>query len=102
MLFRSEKHVRYVDCGTSGGVWGIDRGYCLMIGGAKEAFQRLEAIFKRQARMPEEDIVSAMQKYRELTDRGRVALMAGDWDALGKVMNGPSVADLAPIDGNDT
>ncbi len=32
-------------------------------------------------------VVSAMQKYRELTDRGREALMAGDWPALGKVMN---------------
>lgn len=32
-------------------------------------------------------VVSAMQRYRELTDRGRVALMAGDWDALGRVMD---------------
>lgn len=32
-------------------------------------------------------VVGAMQKYRDLTDRGRVALMAGDWDALGQVMN---------------
>jgi glucuronokinase len=32
-------------------------------------------------------VVSAMQKYRDLTDRGRVALMAGDWDTLGRVMN---------------
>jgi glucuronokinase len=32
-------------------------------------------------------VVSAMQKYRELTDRGRAALMSGDWEALGKVMN---------------
>ncbi len=32
-------------------------------------------------------VVSAMRRYRELTDRGRAALMAGDWDALGRVMN---------------
>ena len=32
-------------------------------------------------------VVSAMQKYRDLTDKGRVALMSGDWDALGRVMN---------------
>ena len=32
-------------------------------------------------------VVGAMQKYRELTDRGRDALVAGDWDALGQVMN---------------
>ncbi|HZM17724.1 MAG TPA: decarboxylating 6-phosphogluconate dehydrogenase [Candidatus Krumholzibacteria bacterium] len=37
--------IHYVDCGTSGGVWGLERGYCLMIGGATEAVQRLEPIF---------------------------------------------------------
>ena len=31
----AEKGIRYVDCGTSGGVWGIERGYCMMIGGSK-------------------------------------------------------------------
>jgi 6-phosphogluconate dehydrogenase len=41
----AEKHIRYVDCGTSGGVWGIDRGYCMMIGGPKEAVDRLDPIF---------------------------------------------------------
>ena len=34
------KGVHYLDCGTSGGVWGLERGYCLMIGGAKEAVER--------------------------------------------------------------
>ncbi len=37
--------VHYVDCGTSGGVWGRDRGYCLMIGGEPEPVHRLEPIF---------------------------------------------------------
>jgi 6-phosphogluconate dehydrogenase len=41
----AEKHIRYVDCGTSGGVWGIERGYCLMIGGPKEAVDHLDPIF---------------------------------------------------------
>src|SRR5665213_126395 len=41
----ADKHIRYVDCGTSGGVWGIERGYCLMIGGPKEAVDHLEPIF---------------------------------------------------------
>ncbi len=36
---------RFVDCGTSGGVWGLDRGYCLMIGGDKEAVDYLDPIF---------------------------------------------------------
>src|SRR5665213_146228 len=41
----AEKHIRYVDCGTSGGVWGIERGYCMMIGGSKEAVDHLDPIF---------------------------------------------------------
>src|ERR1700742_2024171 len=44
-----EKGLHYVDCGTSGGIWGIDRGYCMMIGGAKEAVDRLDPIFKTLA-----------------------------------------------------
>jgi len=43
------KGIHYVDVGTSGGVWGIDRGYCMMIGGPKEAFQQLDPIFKTLA-----------------------------------------------------
>jgi len=38
--------VHYVDCGTSGGVWGLERGYCLMIGGEGEVVTRLDPIFK--------------------------------------------------------
>jgi 6-phosphogluconate dehydrogenase len=43
------KGIHYVDCGTSGGVWGLDRGYCLMIGGDKEAVDRLDPIFNSLA-----------------------------------------------------
>jgi 6-phosphogluconate dehydrogenase len=41
----AEKGIHYLDCGTSGGVWGIERGYCMMIGGPKEAVDRLDPIF---------------------------------------------------------
>jgi 6-phosphogluconate dehydrogenase len=41
--------IDYLDAGTSGGVWGIDRGYCLMIGGDQEAVKRLEPIFETLA-----------------------------------------------------
>jgi len=41
--------VHYVDVGTSGGVWGLERGYCMMIGGEKTAVQRLDPIFKTLA-----------------------------------------------------
>ena len=43
------KGILYVDVGTSGGVWGLERGYCMMIGGPKEAFQKLDPIFKTLA-----------------------------------------------------
>jgi 6-phosphogluconate dehydrogenase len=39
------KSIHYVDVGTSGGVWGLERGYCMMIGGEKEVVQRLDPIF---------------------------------------------------------
>ncbi len=39
----------YVDCGTSGGVWGLERGYCLMIGGEQEPVARLDPVFKALA-----------------------------------------------------
>ena len=39
------KGIRYVDVGTSGGIWGLDRGYCLMIGGDKAAVDHLDPIF---------------------------------------------------------
>ena len=41
----TDRGIHLVDCGTSGGVWGIDRGYCLMIGGETEAVDRLTPIF---------------------------------------------------------
>jgi 6-phosphogluconate dehydrogenase len=43
------KGIRYVDCGTSGGVWGIERGYCMMIGGPKSAVDHLDPIFSALA-----------------------------------------------------
>ncbi len=41
----ADKGIDYLDCGTSGGVFGLERGYCLMIGGPDEAFARIEPIF---------------------------------------------------------
>jgi len=40
-----ERGIHYVDCGTSGGVWGLERGYCLMIGGPAEAVRLLDPVF---------------------------------------------------------
>jgi 6-phosphogluconate dehydrogenase len=46
------KGIHYVDVGTSGGVWGLERGYCLMIGGEEKAVRRLDPIFKTLAPGP--------------------------------------------------
>lgn len=42
----SKKGIHYLDCGTSGGIWGFERGYCLMIGGDESAVKHLDPIFK--------------------------------------------------------
>ena len=44
--------INYVDVGTSGGVWGLERGYCMMIGGPKETVARLDPIFRTLAPGP--------------------------------------------------
>ena len=41
----AERKLHYVDCGTSGGVWGLERGYCLMIGGEPVVVKRLDPVF---------------------------------------------------------
>ncbi len=43
------RQIHYVDVGTSGGVWGLDRGYCLMIGGEQQTVEHLDPIFKSLA-----------------------------------------------------
>ena len=44
-----QKGIRFLDAGTSGGVWGAERGYCLMVGGNESAFKQVEPIFKSLA-----------------------------------------------------
>ena len=44
-----DKGLEYLDVGTSGGVWGLERGYCMMIGGPRAAFERLAPIFEALA-----------------------------------------------------
>ena len=39
----------FLDCGTSGGIWGLENGYCLMVGGSRDAFERVEAVFRALA-----------------------------------------------------
>src|SRR5207249_11885682 len=44
-----DRGIHYVDVGTSGGVWDLERGYCMMIGGPKEVGRQLDPIFKTLA-----------------------------------------------------
>jgi 6-phosphogluconate dehydrogenase len=44
-----QRGIHYVDVGTSGGIWGVSRGYCMMIGGDAETFRQLEPVFKTLA-----------------------------------------------------
>lgn len=45
----AERGIHYLDAGTSGGVWGLERGYCLMVGGNVDAVRRLEPVFRSLA-----------------------------------------------------
>jgi len=45
----AKKEIKFIDAGVSGGIWGLEKGYCMMIGGEKETYQYLEPIFKTLA-----------------------------------------------------
>jgi len=72
--------IHFLDCGTSGGVWGLERGYCLMIGGDADAVRRLDPIFETLAPGP--------------GDSERTAGRDGDYDTAeqGYLHCGPSGA----------
>jgi 6-phosphogluconate dehydrogenase len=50
----AEKGLIFLDVGTSGGIWGLKEGYCLMVGGDRETFRRLEPIFRTLAPSPQQ------------------------------------------------
>jgi 6-phosphogluconate dehydrogenase len=45
----AKKGIHFLDAGTSGGIWGLEKGYCLMVGGEKEVFKQCEPLFKTLA-----------------------------------------------------
>ena len=66
-----ERNVHYIDCGTSGGILGLERGYCLMVGGEADTVKRLEPIFATLA--PPSDTVAktpGREKRQSTADRG--------------------------------
>jgi 6-phosphogluconate dehydrogenase len=86
------KGINYLDVGTSGGVWGLERGYCLMIGGPAEAVKRLDPIFKALA--PGEGKTPAT-KAKALDAKGEptgAARVAGGTAVNGYLHCGPSGA----------
>ena len=60
----SKRGLHYMDAGTSGGVWGLERGYCLMVGGDSEDFGRLEPVFSSLAPGSEAAPAIAARKQR--------------------------------------
>ena len=72
------KGIAYLDVGTSGGVWGLERGYCMMIGGDKAVVDRLDPIFKALA--PGAGTIEktpSREKARSACHRGLYACGAG-------------------------
>ncbi len=49
-----EREVAFLDAGTSGGVWGLKEGYCLMVGGDRAAFNRMEPVFRTLSPLPDQ------------------------------------------------
>ena len=70
-----DRGIHYIDVGTSGGVWGLERGYCMMLGGPKEAVEHLDPIFKTLAPgkgdIPKDSRTREIQKHR----RRRLSLL---------------------------
>ena len=66
----TSRGLHYVDCGTSGGVWGLERGYCLMIGGEADVVRRLDPIFATLAPGPPEASGPAEAGHYETAKRG--------------------------------
>lgn len=66
----SEKKIKYLDVGTSGGVWGLERGYCMMIGGDESSFHHLKPIFMTLAPGSETVLATSGRKSQSSADTG--------------------------------
>lgn len=71
--------IHYVDCGVSGGVWGLERGYCLMIGGEEAVVQRLDPIFASLA--PGKDAAPANSERKRVSSADQGYLHCGSHGA---------------------
>jgi 6-phosphogluconate dehydrogenase len=75
----SQQGIGYIDCGTSGGVWGAERGYCLMIGGSDEDVGYCEPIF--DALSPSIDSIERTNPNADITPAENGWLHCGPWGA---------------------
>ena len=83
------QQIHYVDVGTSGGVWGLERGYCLMIGGERDVVERLAPIFKTLApgtgsipRTPGRETMSGSAEQASFPPDGRRPLREDDHNGI--------------------
>lgn len=72
-----EHGIHYLDVGVSGGVWGLERGYCLMIGGDEDAVRKLDPIFRALAPPHEAAPRTALRENAEITSAERGYLHCG-------------------------
>jgi 6-phosphogluconate dehydrogenase len=98
----ADKGVTLLDCGTSGGVWGLENGYCLMIGGDREAFDRVEPIFRALA--PEDGFAyvgpSGAGHYVKMVHNGiEYGLLAAYGEGFEIMHAAPFELDLGTISG---
>ena len=73
------KGIHYVDAGTSGGVWGAERGYCLMIGGEKEVVGRLDPIFSALAPSVDSAPRTPKQRKDQQHRKARISALRPQW-----------------------
>jgi 6-phosphogluconate dehydrogenase len=98
--FLSERGIHFLDCGTSGGIWGLREGYCLMVGGEKEPVRFVEPAFKTLA--PEDGYLhagpSGAGHFVKMVHNGiEYGLMQAYAEGFEIMQEGPFALDLAAI-----
>lgn len=99
-LSAKEKRIRFIDVGTSGGVWGLKNGFCLMVGGDKSAFDILEPIFAALGQKNSYSYVgeSGAGHYAKMVHNAiEYALMQSYGEGIDLLENGPYEYDLKNV-----
>lgn len=96
----SEQGICFIDAGTSGGIWGLEEGFCLMVGATPEAFAQLEPIFKTLA--PDQGYAHVgapgAGHFTKMVHNGvEYALMQAYGEGFDLLKNGPLEIDVAQV-----